>query len=335
MIVESVKTTYFRLLRDLSLNFLPGINVLLGANATGKTSILEAIGYCLRGRSIIGANDMEIPSFGIAEFNVDVTVNNGSKQNIKVAYDGHKVIHVNAKAVRSTKELFDAFKLVAMTPANSLIATGPPSGRRDFLDDTAAQLSPVWAGVVTEYRATLQDRNALLKRGNVPGLMEVLTLKLVEYGLDLRRIRQEVTESLRKSLFTQGIDIELVEKGELSVEEFRKVAREEQARGLTILGPHRDECSFLLMNKRVERYASTGEARRVMFLLKLAQADLIKRLSSQEPIILADDLLAELDPHNANEALTKLSVYPQVLLTCAQQPEPGNYTIIQSTSWMK
>ncbi len=333
MTVRESSFTNFRTLSGLAVSFTPGINVIFGPNASGKTSVLEGIGYCLRGRSIVNALDLDVPTFGQTTFEVSITLEGDSKRSVSINYDGRKCIRADGKAVRSGKVLLESFKLVTMTPSTSQIALGPPVLRRDFIDETASQLNPNWAMVVTDYRATLKDRNALLKRGDNPKLHELLTSRIIELGTKLRHIRDEVIERLNTLSTQKGIAIHIASDKELSEEAFKKIFKEEAQREQTLLGPHRDDCHFTLSGKRVEHFASTGEARSAMLTLKLAQADTICSICGVQPFILADDLTAELDQDRQSEALQLLSKYSQVIITCANMAPPGDYNLIEAAKW--
>lgn len=335
MIVTELNTENFRLLERSTVQFLPGLNAIVGPNATGKTSVLEAIGYCLRGRSVIGAQDEEIPTFGKTSFFCGISCTNSKRSKVEVAFDGRKSVKADGKSIRSSKELVDLFKLVVVSPSSTIIATGAPSLRRDFLDDTASQINPVWGNIVAEYRNTVKDRNALLKKDFSGNLMDVLNTQLAQYGKSLREIRREIVGSLNTLCQNAQIKIELTEHDELGEKDFQKYLTPEKMRGITLIGPHRDECSFLLCGKRVERFASTGEARTVILALKTAQADLIGQISTSLPLILADDLIAELDKERAKEALDSLGKYPQVLLTCAGELPRIECNMIEANSWKK
>ncbi len=335
MIVNGLNTENFRLLECSSVQFMPGLNAIVGPNATGKTSVLEAIGYCLRGRSVIGAQDEEIPTFGKTSFYCGISCASSKRSKVEVTFDGRKTVKADGKAVRSSKELVDLFKLVVVSPASTSIATGAPSQRRDFIDDTASQINPVWGNIVAEYRNTVRDRNALLKKEFSGNLMDVLNSQLLQYGKSLREIRREITGSLNTLCQNAQIEIELMEHDKLCEKDFQKYQTPEKMRGITLIGPHRDECSFLLRGKKVERFASTGEARTVILALKTAQADLIGQISTSLPLILADDLIAELDRERAKEALESLSKYPQVLLTCAGELPKIECNVIEANSWKK
>jgi DNA replication and repair protein RecF len=322
------------LLGSKSFELKRGLTIIFGDNATGKTSLLEAIGYALRAKSIIHAKDYEVPTFGCSNFSVSSNLEGEKNLTTTVSWDERKSVRLNGKPVRSGKELIDAMKMVAITPATSLIATGSPRARREFLDDTASQINPSWASVISDYRTTVTERNAWLK--NEFGgrkMLEVLTDNIIKFGTQVRIIREQVANELKESLFEEKIAFSFTSSGNLTQQEFTKVYQKEKAREQTIIGPHKDDWSLMLDNHQVDRFASTGQARKVTLTLKLAQAKLIRRITGIEPIILADDLFAELDKARGKQALIQMEAFGQVLITCAQKPPDGNYVLIESNSW--
>ncbi|NTU60938.1 MAG: DNA replication/repair protein RecF [Caldiserica bacterium] len=225
-------------------------------------------------------------------------------------------------------------KMVAITPATSLIATGSPSARREFLDDTASQINPYWANSISDYRVTVTERNAWLKNEfGGRNMFEMLTESVIKLGIEVRKIREQVWQELKISLEEEKIAFNLASSGNLTVADFAKVYPKEKAREQTLIGPNKDDWSLSLSGHQVDRFASTGEARKVTLALKLAQARLITRLTGVEPIILADDLFAELDKSRACQALTQMESFGQAFITCAQKPPAGNYFLIESNTW--
>lgn len=333
MTVRESSFLNFRAISGLTVQFTPGVNIIFGPNAIGKTSVLEGIGYCLRGRSIVNAFDFDVPTYGRTTFEVNTALGGELKKNISMRYDGRKSVRIDGKAIRSSKELIESFKLVTIVPATNQIALGSPTLRRDFIDETASQLNPNWASVITDYRSTLKDRNALLKRGDNPKLHELLTRRIIDLGKMLRQIREGVIKSLNMISNQKGITIHIASDKELSIGAFEKIYNEEAQRAQTLLGPHRDDCYFTLNNRSVEHFASTGEVRAVMLILKLAQADTICNICGVQPLILADDLTAELDQNRQGEALKLLSKYSQVIITCANIPTSGEYNLIEASRW--
>ncbi len=301
-----------------------------GPNASGKTSILESIGYCIRGKSILGSKDSDAVTFGRDRFNIRLETKSPTKKPVNVSWHGRKTICLGDQPIRRARDLLNIFKMVFICPGTVSIALGSPSGRRDFLDETASQINPEWANLVTEYRVTVKDRNSLLARDDCdPDLLVVLTNQIIEQGAELRRIRRLVAEDIRKLSIDFDVDIHIDDTSDLSTEAFVRKKAVEMIRGRTLVGPHRDDCHFSLSGKRVERFASTGEARRVIVLLKLAQARIIQRRSSIEPFVLADDILAELDSANSTFVLNELSKFSQVILTNAGVNPAGDYHLIE------
>lgn len=334
MLIKDIETTNFRLLGTKSFEFYQGLTVIFGDNATGKTSLLEAIGYSMRAKSIVHAKDCEVPTFGCSTFSVSSKLEGEKNITSSVYWDERKTVRVNGKPVRSGKELMDAMKMVAITPATSQIATGSPSARREFLDDTASQINPTWASIITDYRATVTERNAWLKNEfGGRNMLEVLTDSIIKLGTQLRSIREQVAVELKDGLLEEKMSFSFTSSGELTQQEFSRVFQKEKAREQTIIGPHKDDWSLTLDGHQVDRFASTGQARKVTLTLKLAQARLISRMTCIEPIILADDLFAELDKENGKLALTQMESFGQVFITCAQKPPQGNYILMESNSW--
>ena len=335
MLIKEIQTTSFRLLGSRHFKFDAGVTIIFGNNATGKTSLIEAIGYAVRAKSIVHAKDFEVPTFGSSSFSVIAKLEGEKNISTTVCWDERKTVQLNGKSIRSGKELIDIIKMVAITPATSQIATGAPSARREFLDETASQINSAWAGVISDYRTTVTERNAWLKNEfGGRNMLDVLTESVIKLGTQVRQIREQVAQELKTSLEENKITFGYISSGELSTNEFRKVFPKEKAREQTVIGPHKDDWSLNLSGHQVDRFASTGEARKVTLTLKLAQARLIARLTGTEPIILADDLFAELDKTRASQALTQMESFEQAFITCAQRPPDGNYTLVESNSWV-
>jgi len=329
-LISHLTTSGFRILDEFHIAFEPGLNVISGRNATGKTSILEAIGYCLRGRSILGSKDAETVTFGNSHFHITLETANPIRKPVNVNWQRRKTIYFGESPVKRARDLLDTFKMVFICPASVSMATGSPSGRRDFLDETASQINPEWANLVTEYRATVKDRNSLLSQEDLDSdLLEVLTTQIIKMGVKLREVRRVVADDIRNITKGDNIDIHIDDSRELSEEAFERKTRIERIRGRTLIGPHLDDCFFNLDEHRVDRFASTGEARRVTMILKLVQARIIHRRSGIEPFILADDLLAEFDTDNSSFALAELAKFSQVILTNAGINPDGNYNLIE------
>lgn len=334
MLIKELETTNFRLLCSKSFEFGQGLTVIFGDNATGKTSLLEAIGFALRAKSILNAKDYEIPTFGNCSFSVLSNLEGEKSVSTIINWDQRKTVRLNSKPVRSGKELMEALKMVAITPATSEIATGSPSARREFLDDTASQINQTWASIISDYKTTVTERNAWLKNEfGGRNMLEVLTDGIIRLGNQVRSIREQVALELKGSLLEEKIAFSYTSSGDLTANQFAQAFPKEKAREQTIMGPHKDDWSLLLDNRQVDRFASTGQARKVTLTLKLAQAKLIKRMTGIEPIILADDLFAELDKARGELALNQMESFGQAFITCAQKPPNGNYVLIESNSW--
>lgn len=330
MIVKTLRASNFRLLEESSFEFRGGLNVIEGPNATGKTTILEAIGYCLRGKSMLGSQDIDAVSFGKDSFYLRTDFDQTTKSRVEVSFNGRKSVLLNGKPVRTSRALLEAFKVVTITPNSSLIAVGPPSHRRELLDDTASQINPVWSAVISDFRVALSERNLALKNDKPQKLVDVMTLDFIALSKKLREARLEVARMINNFMEKANTRMDFSPLHPIEIDDFARLLPAERARGMTLIGPHRDDCFFVLDGKRVDKFASTGEARSVMLTVKIAQADLISKVSGIEPLLLADDLLAELDGERQKEALKLLSKYCQSFLTCACKTPEGSYNLIRT-----
>lgn len=330
MIVKTLKASNFRLLEESLFEFRDGLNVIEGPNATGKTTILEAIGYCLRGKSMLGSQDIDAVSFGKDSFYLRTDFDQTTKSRVEVSFNGRKNVLLDGKPVRSSRALLEAFKVVTITPNSSLIAVGPPSHRRELLDDTASQVNPVWSAIISDFRVALSERNLALKNDKPQKLVDVMTLDFIALSKKLREARLEVAKMINNFMEKANTRMDFSPLHPIEMDDFARLLPAERARGMTLIGPHRDDCFFVLDGKRVDKFASTGEARSVMLTVKIAQADLISKISGIEPLVLADDLLAELDRERQEAALGLLSKYCQSFLTCACKAPEGSYNLIRT-----
>ncbi|NLI40977.1 MAG: DNA replication/repair protein RecF [Caldisericales bacterium] len=331
MIVKELRASNFRLLEESFFEFRSGLNVIEGPNATGKTTILEAIGYCLRGKSMLGSQDVDAVSFGKDSFYLRTDFDQTTKSRVEVSFNGRKSVLLDGKPVRTSRALLEAFKVVTITPNSSLVAVGPPSHRRELLDDTASQINPSWAAVVSDFRVALSERNLALKNDRPQKLVDVMTLDFIALSRKLREARLEVVKMMNGFMEKANTKMDFGLLHPIEVDDFARLLPAEKARGMTLIGPHRDDCFFVLDGKRVDKFASTGEARSVMLTVKIAQADLISKATGIEPLVLADDLLAELDRERQEAALGVLSRYCQSFLTCACKAPEGNYNLVRTS----
>jgi len=343
MRVESLKIADFRNFETLSASFTEGVNIFYGLNGSGKTNLLEAIFVFCLGRSQRGAQDVVMVRQGQAVYRLEgkVALNGGGREQA-VAYQrgGRKKIVVDGVPVRLS-ELYDDFSIVSIGPEDSSLLSGPPSVRRGFLDIYLSQQSTRYLAALTDYTRALAQKNAALKAEEETGPFDLL---LIRYGSEVIRARNDflitalplVQEYYRDiseggsiamryepsvgalPQMAQASDIEQIFEGKLN-----SLAAREMAAGLALVGPHRDELIFEIEGFPARTHASQGEWRTAAIALKLAVYRLMQQRLERSPVLLLDEIFAELDQRRTTCLIESFGEFGQLFLTTAgEPPEP-------------
>ncbi|MFC2042834.1 DNA replication/repair protein RecF [Chloroflexota bacterium] len=374
--------TNFRNFSRLDVDVPGGLVLLVGGNAQGKTSLLEAIFYMATFVSFQTANDRQLINFLVnkepltaARIAADIryrSVSTPSGMSDRTHHMEVKIIQGlnNSNGVsRLRKEiLFDGvkkkmsaalgnFNAVLFLPQMLRVVEGSPEERRRYLNMAMSQAIPNFAKLLIEYRRIVTQRNALLKqigdRGGDRGQLSYWDEKLASTGAklihdrirtiqELERIAANIhrdlsgdQEALRLSyqpafdplendkfqyslsfdtpLDRSGIPLDEIQNGFMRA--LSKISAEEISRGVTTIGPHRDELRFLSNGIDLGLYGSRGQARTAVLAMKLAEVDWIKDKTGQWPVLLLDEVLAELDPVRRADLLTRVLESEQALLT--------------------
>lgn len=342
MIIKELSFQGFRNLKDNTVTVSDGINVIYGNNAQGKTNLLECIWMFNGVRSFRGAKDSELIGFESdyaccsLHFYAEDRVQE-AKINI---LPGKREAFLNGVKKSSPSELIGKCTSVVFSPEHMTLVKNGPSERRKFLDGALCRLKPRYAMLFSRYHKILNQRNALLK--DIPRHRELLdTLdiwdeKLSATGGTLTAERLKYTQLLKRKAydFHRGISEEkeelfisyqsgydaqdsddiftLTEKIRKALEKSRK---EDIYTGCTNYGPHRDDLNILINGIKARIYASQGQQRSAVLSLKLSEAQILKELTGEKPVILLDDVLSELDLCRQNFLLNKTAGW-QVFITC-------------------
>lgn len=333
MIVKSLELKDFRNYSDLNMKFYNGTNILYGDNAQGKTNILEAIYLCGTTKSHKGSKDKEIIQFDKDESHIRINL---EKNEVPHRIDIHlkkskaKGVAIDGTPIKKQGELFGMLNLVFFSPEDLYIIKNGPSERRRFLDLELCQLDKIYLHYLTNYNKVLLQRNNLLKQISFNSkLLDTLNIwdsKLVEYGKRVINTRNnfilrlnELVYEVHKSL-TGGRE-ELFIKYEANVEEhifddkLKRAYKRDLSLKMTTVGPHRDDMCFLLKDIDIRKYGSQGQQRTAALSLKLAEIDLVKSIINDNPILLLDDVLSELDRQRQTHLLDGIGDI-QTIITC-------------------
>lgn len=335
MKIERLEWKNFRNLPGGSLTPGDSVNTVYGKNAQGKTNLLEAVWLFTGVRSFRGAKDSDLVTRG--ESSAVLKIGFSSEERSQTAEiritEGKKKALLNSVPLKSCSGLIGAFRAVAFSPENISLVSGGPALRRNFIDLALCEAKPGYSSLLGRYERTLFQRNALLK--DVPRHSELLDSldiwdeKLAAYGERVASLREEYLEKLRgpAEAFYAGI-CENREKIGLFYRKSAQNLREALAQahaadiasGHTSIGPHRDDLEITVDSAPARAFASQGQKRSVVLALKLAEAELLFRSFGEEPVILLDDVMSELDAGRQDYLFNHLDRF-QVFITCC---EPGD-----------
>jgi DNA replication and repair protein RecF len=331
----------------------PGVTSFVGHNGQGKTNLVEAIDYLSRLSSHRVSADAPLVRQGAGHAVVRAAVVRDERRaviEIEINPGRANRARVNRSPLPKARELLGLVRTVVFSPEDLALVKGDPSERRHFLDDLLVQVSPRYAGTRADYDRVLKQRNSLLKtagaarragastesaRESALSTLAVWDTRLAELGAEMMRRRIQLVEDLtpllgkayeavargasredalityRPSFEIEGTDLEA---GLLAAIEARR--RDELDRGLSLVGPHRDELLLTLGDLPVKGYASHGESWSFALALRLASYDLL-RAGGDDPILILDDVFAELDNSRRAQLADLVGGAEQVLITAA------------------
>ena len=350
MHVSQLSLTDFRSWRQLEVELAPGATALVGANGQGKTNIVEALLYVATLASHRVGTDAPLVRQGCERAVVRARVERDDRSMlVELELNPGKAnrARVNRGPVPRAREVLGLLRTVLFAPEDLSLVRGDPAERRRFLDDLLVQRAPRLAGVRSDYERVLKQRNALLKTaflakrsgGGDMRTLDVWDAHLARAGAELLAARLalvvdlqplveaayrevsngqgEATMAYRSSLgeaMPDSADREVLAAALLS--ELARVRPQEVERGVSLVGPHRDELVLSLGTMPVKGYASHGESWSVALALRLASYELL-RADGGEPVLLLDDVFAELDTGRRDRLAALVQGAEQVLVTAA------------------
>ena len=345
MFVEQVYLSNFRNYETGNIKFKDGTNVVYGANARGKTNILEAIYTVSTSRSHRGSKEAEMIRFGENSAKIAAKFYSHGRENkaeINFFRDKKKRIKINGVVADKTSKLMGYLNTVIFCPEDLKLVKGSPGVRRKMLDLGICQLRQKYFHSLSAYYKILEQRNRLLKDNPESEMFWVWNQKLVESGTDIIWYRNSFIERLNekikkiiKDICDENIDLiydcgfeaeNLKDKKSIKVsfeEEIKRNESREKKFGISLIGPHRDDFKIILNGKEAKFYASQGQQRTIALAIKMAEVELIKDDMGETPVLLLDDVLSELDEKRREYVLNKIKNI-QVIITCTEKDLFGN-----------
>lgn len=342
MYLSRLKLAHFRNYTNLNLSFSPGLNVVYGNNAQGKTNLLEAIYFLATGRSHRTSRDSELIQDGQTELLVQATVARSTGElflELGYGLERRKQLRINQIPEKRVARLVGSIAAVLFSPDDLQLVKGPPGGRRRFMDIELSQISQTYLHHLISYNKVLAQRNVVLKSGHSDkALLEIYEQQLIEYGSQIVIRRREAVQTLSgiaeryHGILSEGKEhLRIVYQNSLGLDaesqsyqvvadgltaQFSERRSEEVRRQTTLVGPHRDDLSFFINEKDVRLFASQGQQRTVVLALKLAELEYMHEQIGEPPVLLLDDVASELDPQRRHYLLSTVQSGIQTFISC-------------------
>lgn len=341
MILKRVSYTNFRNIKEATIDFSPGVNLLYGDNAQGKTNALEGVYLCAQGRSHRTAHEKDYIAYGEEFSKVILRYEDRVRtQELELRYlrSGRKFCRKNGINLRKMSEFIGNFRAVIFCPEHLAIVKEGPGERRGYLDAALCQTDPVYLAELQKYTAALRQRNALIAAYPVRPdaffeMQELFAEQMANSAEVISRKREEYVKEA--DLLTAGIFEEMTAGGEkprlfyrkrASAEEYMALYRTEWSKeiraGTSLFGVHKDDIEITLNDRAARVFASQGQQKSIAVALKLAEGILSREKTGEYPVFLLDDVFSELDRTRREYLLGGLEG-KQVIITCPDDALAG------------
>ncbi|HLI53067.1 MAG TPA: DNA replication/repair protein RecF [Acidimicrobiales bacterium] len=342
MHLETLRLSDFRNYSDAELSPAPtGITLITGGNGSGKTNLLEAVAYLSTLRSFRGSPPAALVRAGCEAAVARAVVADPPRRvpiDAEIRPLGRDRVRVNGQPLRRQRDLRSTLAVTVFSPDDLALVKGGPAERRAYLDDLLVSCRPRLEAVVSEVERVIRQRNALLKSlaGRSPDENALFTLdvwdsKLGDAGTELVEARARLCSDLSPLISGAYQDLAGPAATSLSyrpswdgalTDALASARRDDLRRGVTTIGPHRDEVELTIAGMPARTHASQGEQRTLALALRLAGHRLVRAASDQAPVLLLDDVFSELDADRSAALLEALGD-GQALLTTAGSPPAG------------
>ncbi len=335
MYIKRLQMLNYRNYIALDISFSKNVNVFIGDNAQGKTNILESIYYCAFAKSHRTSKDKELINWNGENTFISLSVSKkriDKRIDINILKDGKKAIKINKIKVNKIGELFGSFNVVMFSPEDLKIIKDSPGVRRRFIDMELCQLNSRYYYNLVQYNKILNERNIVLKNMKIDkDILDVYDSQLIDYGYNIitdrinymdklnyygKNIHEDITSGKEQIEFKYVSTIKDLKNIK---EDFYKILKQNRIkdidRGVTSVGPHRDDFLVLINNVDTKIYGSQGQQRTAVLTIKFSSLKIIKELTGENPVLLLDDVLSELDFSRKKYILSTIGGL-QTIITC-------------------
>ena len=340
MLLDRVECRSFRCLQDVVFAPQPGVNLIRGANAQGKTSLLEAVLFAATTKSHRTNTDSELCRHDTASFFLRVHALRRDRELLIEAgwLQGAKRFRVNGIPQVRLSDIIGKLNVVLFCPEDVELVRGHAAARRQFLDMEVSQVSPRYLTALQQYRQALRQRNELLRASAPdPDLLEVWEAQLASHGAVLmaeraayvRDLSAFAADAYRQIASGEILDLSYVpdipEPAQMA-DALRRSREIDIKRRATTRGPHRDDFLLAISGKPARQFASQGQQKTTALALKLAEIELVRKRVGEYPVLMLDEVLAELDASRAERLFAAVPGNVQCLVTTTEMDNrPGRY----------
>ena len=343
MKVEKFACRDFRNIADCVIEPHSGTNVIYGQNAQGKTNLIEGIWLFCGAKSFRSRHDNELVAFEKEAARLELDFDAfGRSQQAEIVIDSKRNATLNGVKLKNAGELCGNFCAVVFSPAHLSLIKDGPAVRRRMIDTAIGQLYPTYVAALRGYTRAMEQRNAALRDAKyssyVYDMLENFEERMAHFGgeiifhrkkymetaaNDISGIYSEISgnrENLTLEYITDISSYDSKEAAKELLEALKSARKEDIISGTTSVGPHREDIAFLLDGRAARSFGSQGQQRSCVLALKLAEAAVIKNTAGENPVILFDDVMSELDEGRQESILNRFSDM-QVFVTCCERDQ--------------
>ncbi|PYO10114.1 MAG: hypothetical protein DMD30_03985 [Gemmatimonadetes bacterium] len=316
--LDKISIRDFRNLERVDLQLPPDGAVIVGDNGHGKTNILEAIYYLQIMRSIRDARDQDLTRFDASGFHISAQAHTPQKREVSIGFDRNtkrKKVTIDGNEVRRLGDALGALPSVMFSPRDLELVNGPPTERRRYLDLVLALTDKKYLHALHHYRANLARRNAALRnatrRGSAANEQQVAVIEtrakwVGDSAADFSDLAQKIGEKGTAQMRYMSPFADSEARYDVLLAAYEEKRSLDLRRGITHVGPHRDDLELTLDGKDLRLFGSAGQQRSAAIALRMLEAETLREHAGAEPLLLLDDPFAELDIRRAARILLML-----------------------------
>ena len=334
MYIKNIMLVNYRNYENLQIKLNENVNVFIGDNAQGKTNVLESVYYGAFAKSHRTSRDKELINWNKDKAYISLLVGKerlDKRIDINILKDGKKAIKVNGVKVNKIGELFGIFNVVMFSPEDLKVIKEAPNLRRRLLDMELSQINKKYYFNLVQYNKILNERNMILKNNKFSEeMLEIYDYQLVEHADYIISKRLEYIDKvnfygkeIHKDITTEKENIEFKYSCNVNLENYKANylkklqdnIKRDREKGITSVGPHRDDFNVYVNDIDVKTFGSQGQQRTAILTMKFSSLKIIKEITGEYPVLLLDDVLSELDLNRKKYILSTIQGI-QTIITC-------------------